>query len=119
MSIKKFIAGTLAVSFLGVVGLSTASAGFTASETIQNSVVAVVQVVSDVIAPQASALTSSGGVVTIDSADLTNVSDSIDNLLATVFEVLKLLPYVALIIGGFYLLDRLFGILPKPGSGGK
>ena len=61
-----------------------------------------------------SILSSSGGVISINNLD--NVDTSVNNLLKSVFEVLKLLPFVALILGGFYLLDKLFGILPRPGG---
>lgn len=66
--------------------------------------------------PGTYALTSTGGVISIEQTDLDNVDTSVNNLLASIFEVLKLLPYIALIIGGFYLLDKLFGILPRPGG---
>ena len=110
MNIKKLIAGGL-LTVIATASAVATTVSFASSEKT------VAQTVVEFVVPSADALSSTGGVVTIESSDLANVDTSVNNLLATVFEVLKLLPYLALIIGGFYLLDRLFGILPRPGSG--
>jgi len=60
--------------------------------------VAVSAVADAVTVPSTYALTSSGGTVNIETTDLTNVDTSVNNLLKTVFEVLKLLPFMALIL---------------------
>jgi len=115
MNFKKLIASGLLTAVIGVIGVSTTASVFANAETTQKGIVA--QVVDKII-PSASALTSTGGVISIEQTDLDNVDTSVNNLLKSVFEVLKLLPFVALILGGFYLLDKLFGILPRPGGGG-
>lgn len=64
-------------------------------------------------------LTISGSTVTVDSADLTSVSNSVNSLLTTSFETLKFLPYIALIIGGFYLLNKIFSVVKSAGGSGN
>jgi len=120
MNYKKIIASGM-LGIISVVSLASGIGGAYASYNAQDAIQATAKtvtayVVDAVSVPQASALLSQSGSVTIEASDLANVDESVNNLMKTVFEVLKLLPYIALIIGGFYLLDRLLGILPKPGS---
>lgn len=121
MSIKKIVARiTLGAMTVGALSIGVFGAVTSATQGVDTgAVVNAVAVVADFIGPdKASALTSSGGVVSIESSDLVVADQSVNNLLKTAFEVLKLLPLMALILGGFYLLDKVLGILPRPGSGG-
>jgi len=98
MNIKKKVAslilGSMALAMAVGVNASV-NASFDGVQAVHTAVVAVVDFVSP---SQASALTSSGGVVTIDQTDLDLADDSVNNLLKTVFEILKLLPIIALIL---------------------
>lgn len=70
---------------------------------------------------QASAemLSISGSQVTVTTEWVTKVNESATALLTTVFEILKFLPVIALIIWGFYLLNKIFWIVKSAGSGGS
>lgn len=116
MNIKKLLAkitlgGFALMSIGGAVTGAVMQYNTDATKSAVNSSVAFV---ADSIAPKANALLVQSGSVSIEAADLTNVSESVTALLKSCFEILKLLPYMALIIGGFYLLDAVIGILPHP-----
>jgi len=64
-------------------------------------------------------LTVSNTGVTIDSADLVKVGDANSAYLSSAFQVVELLPYIAVIAGGFFVLNKLFGILPSANGGWK
>lgn len=69
---------------------------------------------------QASAnlLTISGSSVTVTPEWVTAVSNSATALLTTVFEILKFLPVISLIIWGFFVLNKIFSIVKGAWSGG-
>ncbi len=121
MVTKKVVAG-LMLGVMAVIGIGTGVSGAIVAyneagtkQAVHQVAMATVEVATDAIGvPSAHALLSQSGSVTIEASDLTNVDTSVNNLLKTVFEVLKLLPYMALIIGGFYLLDSVISILPHP-----
>lgn len=120
MNIKKTVA-RFTIGFMSVIAIGGAVVGAVAqyntpdtNQAVHQTASTVTAFVADSIAPEANALLVQSGSVSIESTDLTNVSDSVTALLKSCFEVLKLLPYMALIIGGFYLLDAVIGILPHP-----
>lgn len=57
-------------------------------------------------------LTVSNTGVTIEAGDLTAVSDANSAYLSSAFQIVQLLPYIAVIAWGFYVLNKLFGIIP-------
>jgi len=63
----------------------------------------------------AGGLTVTNSGVTIESSDLTKVSDANSAYLSSAFQIVELLPYIAVFAGGVYVLNKLFSILPKAG----
>lgn len=55
-------------------------------------------------------VTSSG--VTLEATDISVLNDANTAYLSTVFQVVQLLPYIAVMAWGFYLINKLFGIIP-------
>lgn len=51
--------------------------------------------------------------VTIEAGDLTTINDANSAYLSSAFQVVELLPYIAVIAWGFYVLNKLFGIIPS------
>lgn len=51
--------------------------------------------------------------VTLETSDLSVITDANSAFLSTSFQVVKLLPYIAVIAWGFYLLNKVFGIIPR------
>lgn len=64
-------------------------------------------------------LTISGSTVTVTNDWVNAVRDSATSLLTTVFEILKFLPIIALIIWGFFVLNKIFGIVRSAWWGWK
>ena len=58
-------------------------------------------------------LTVSNTGVVIEASDLTAVSDANAAYLSSAFQIVQLLPYIAVIGGWFYVLNKLFGIIPS------
>jgi len=53
--------------------------------------------------------------VTIEASDLTTITDANSAYLSSAFQVVELLPYIAVLAGWFYVLNKLFWIIPKAG----
>lgn len=56
------------------------------------------------------------GWVTLDSADVTNVSNTAGSYLTTIFQSTQFLPTIWLIAGWLYLLNKVFGVVKFGGS---
>lgn len=72
---------------------------FTNTENMSQTV-AFLQVIADhlpSLVDQASALTSSGGIIVVETADTTVANTASSNTLASMFEIIKFLPTMALI----------------------
>lgn len=54
--------------------------------------------------------------VTLESADISTLNDANTAYLSTVFQVVQLLPYIAVMAGWFFLINKLFSIIPTGGS---
>lgn len=61
-------------------------------------------------------LTVSSTGVTVDTADVTNVQTSNGYYLTSSFEILKFLPTLAVLAAGMWVLNKVFGFVPKPAS---
>lgn len=55
-------------------------------------------------------VTSTG--VTVEDADVTNVSTANGYFLTSAFGILKFLGAIAVLAGGMYVLDKIFGFIP-------
>ncbi len=65
----------------------------------------------------AALLTISGSSVEVTTDGVSAVNSSASALLTTAFEILKFLPVIALIIGWFFVLNKIFGIVKSAGGG--
>ena len=72
---------------------------------------AYVAVVSTAISTAMLTATSTG--ITVDSTDVTNVSNSNGYFLASSFEILKFLPTLAVLGAGMWVLNKIFNFVPK------
>lgn len=55
--------------------------------------------------------------VTLEASDLTTLTDANTAYLTTVFQVVQLLPYIAVMAGWWFLVNKLFSIIPSSGWG--
>ena len=113
-ALNKWVA-TATLSVLGIASFGTGVVGAYQAVTHSPNTVAMVQSVFDV--PKASALTASGGVITVETADTTIANDASTKNLQSMFEIIKFLPTMALIAGGLYVLRAVMSILPGKGGG--
>ncbi len=51
--------------------------------------------------------------VNLEPADLTKVGEANSAYLNSAFQIVDLLPYIAIIGAGFYILNKLFSIIPS------
>lgn len=58
-------------------------------------------------------LTASSTGITVDTADVTNVSNANGYFLSSSFEVTKFLPTLAVLAAGMYVLNKVFSFVPK------
>lgn len=58
-------------------------------------------------------LTASSTGITVDAADVTNVSNANGYFLSSSFEVTKFLPTLAVLAAGMYVLNKVFSFVPK------
>ncbi len=65
------------------------------------------------VVPSTSMITSSGGRIVVEAAGVTFANDASTKNLQSMFEIIKFLPTMALILGGMYVLSAVMGILPK------
>lgn len=61
-------------------------------------------------------ITNSGWIMVVDSADITNVNTANSNFLSSAFEILKFVPTIAMVAWGFYVLNKIFSLIPGSGS---
>lgn len=53
--------------------------------------------------------------VHIESSDLTKLTNANQAYLGSAFQVVELIPYIAVVSWGFYVLNKMFSIIPKVG----
>lgn len=69
--------------------------------------------VATISAAASALITVSGTGVDITAGDLTQITDANSAFLGSAFQVVELLPYVAVFSGGMYVLGKVFGIIPS------
>lgn len=62
-------------------------------------------------------ITNSGWVMVVESGDITAVNTANSNFLSSAFEILKFIPTIAMVAGWFYVLNKIFSLIPKSGWG--
>lgn len=82
---------------------------------IKSTAVASIGAVTAMVTTAMITFTSTG--ITVETADVTNVSNSNGYFLTSSFEILKFLPTLAVLAGGLYVLNKVFSFVPKPSSG--
>lgn len=60
-----------------------------------------------------SLITVTGTGVDITSGDLAQVTDANSAYLGSAFQVVELLPFIAVFAGGMYVLNKVFSIIPR------
>jgi len=116
---KTFIQKLASVTVLSVLGIASFGTGAVQAYKAVTSSPSVVAYVIEAVTPsQASALTSSGGQIVVETADITLANDASTKTLGSMFEIIKFLPTMALIAGGMFVLGKVMGILPSGGGGG-
>jgi len=60
-------------------------------------------------------ITNSGWVMVVETADITSVNTANSNFLSSAFEILKFIPTIAMVAGWFYVLNKIFSLIPKAG----
>ena len=58
-------------------------------------------------------LTVTGTGVRIEDADLTVVTEANSAFLSSAFQIVELLPFIAVFAGGMYVLRKVFSIIPS------
>lgn len=57
--------------------------------------------------------TNSSWAVTVEAADVTQITSANNVFLTSAFEMLKFIPTIAALAAGFYILNKIFGLIPK------
>lgn len=55
--------------------------------------------------------------VTVEASDISTLTDANSAYLSTVFQVVQFLPYLAVMAGWFFLINKIFSIIPGTGWG--
>jgi len=96
---KNFAKKLVSVSVLSILGIASFGTGAVQAYKAVTESPTVVAYIIDVVTPsKASALTSSGGVIVVETADTTIANEASTKTLSSMFEIIKFLPTMALIV---------------------